>query len=335
MNVLITNTNAPTVVGAVYSLRKDSSIRIVGLDTKESFIGHLLDEHYTVEDFVSGVKEVCEKENIDVVVPLSIKERILLKNNLPHIKILSSNVESIERSNDKLSFLSACEKIGIPVPKYYVVTNFTDLKAKAFELGYPKKKVVVKPTVSSGSRGFRILNRNINYKRLFFESNSQDVELKLTNLHNILGEEFPPLIISEYLPGAEYTVDCLRFGDVSVAVPRVREQVKYGLTFKGRMEKNDLIIEYSKKLAEELNLETVFGFQFKLDENGIPKALECNPRVQGTMVMSTLSGANIILEGVNLLTGKTFDGFDIDWDMVYYRTFSGISVGRTKEVINL
>jgi carbamoyl-phosphate synthase large subunit len=62
-------------------------------------------------------------------------------------------------------------------------------------------------------------------------------------------------------------------------------------------------------LAHELDLKYAFGFQFK---GG--KLLECNPRVQGTMMASTFAGANIIYSAVKYALGEEVPEFNIDWD---------------------
>jgi carbamoyl-phosphate synthase large subunit len=49
--------------------------------------------------------------------------------------------------------------------------------------------------------------------------------------------------------------------------------------------------------ARRMDLRGVYGFQFKL-RNGVPKVLECNPRVQGTMIATLAAGNNIIWAAV-------------------------------------
>jgi biotin carboxylase len=56
--------------------------------------------------------------------------------------------------------------------------------------------------------------------------------------------------------------------------------------------------------AEELGLDGVFGFQFKESRDGSVMLLECNPRVQGTMVTSVLAGANVVWAAVNDALGR-------------------------------
>jgi len=58
------------------------------------------------------------------------------------------------------------------------------------------------------------------------------------------------------------------------------------------------------KLAEELDLRYAFGFQFKLSDTGVPKLLECNPRVQGTMVAAVFAGCNVIWWAIKEALGE-------------------------------
>ena len=140
-------------------------------------------------------------------------------------------------------------------------------------------KVVVKPNIGHGSKGLHI------------------IETEGTNL------------VSEYLEGDEYTVDCFRGDGKFIAIPRLREEIKNGITWKSKTVKDDDLIEWSRRLAEGCHLKYAFGFQFK---GG--KLLECNPRVQGTMVASTFAGANIIYSAVKLALKEPIPEFNINWD---------------------
>jgi len=342
-NILITNASSHTLLSTVYSLRMGLECKIFTISKKiDPIAEYLSDKHFTLEkeNYISKIIEICKKENINVLVPLSIKERIEFMENIDlfnneNIKIISSSAISIKNTENKLWFFKECEKLGIPTPKHFVVKTYTELKKRAEELGYPKKKVVIKPVISSGSRGLRILNKKIDYKILFYKTRAENVEIRLSNLKDILGEHFEELLVCEYLPGEEFTIDCLNVKNRFEAIPRTRIEIKHGLTHVGAMTKNKTLIDYSKKLAEELNLTTVFGFQFKEDKNGTLKAIDCNPRIQGTMIMSTLAGGNIIAASVLNAIGKDIPTFDIDWKMKFYRIQSGISIGKDKKIVAL
>ncbi len=344
-NILITNSQAQTFPGTAYSIKQEFDGQIISISAKEKDIGSFLsDKHYTIskEDpsqYFNEVLKVCEKENISVIVPLSIEERFIFMKHIEilnknKIKILSSSIESIEKAENKVLLFEICKENNIAIPEFYVVNDYSDLKEKAFLLGYPQKKVVVKPINSCGSRGLRILNKKADYKKLFYHIRADYTEITLSDLKNIIGKTFKPLILCEYLPGEEYTVDCLRDETHNFAFPRIRKEVKNGLTSVGEMCNHKEITELSKKLAKILDLTSVFGFQFKMNTNNQPVIIDCNPRIQGTMVMSTLAEANIIAAGIKSLLGEKNLTFNPDWDLKYYRFWSGVSYGRTKKIIN-
>ena len=73
-------------------------------------------------------------------------------------------------------------------------------------------------------------------------------------------------------------------------------------------------------------MEFCFGFQFKYDIYGIPKILECNPRVQGTMIFSTFMGANIIYAAVKSCLGEFLPEFSLNWDTKLIRYWGAIGI---------
>lgn len=158
-------------------------------------------------------------------------------------------------------------KFGLPCPKFRLVKTWNELLNAAYELGYPEKPFVVKPPVSNGMHGLRIIDPSRNWKTIFYKEKPNGLYIKLNWLHEILGDEFSELIIMEYLPGYEYTVDVLAYrGKVYAVIPRKRLEIKMGITFKGIVEKNIQIIKQATKLSSYLNLEYAHGYQFKRDK---------------------------------------------------------------------
>jgi carbamoyl-phosphate synthase large subunit len=342
-NILITSPNNHVLVNTVYSLREAFYCKLIGLDkVKNNLSKHLLDHsilfnYSSEEEFVNKVKEICQEYSIDAIIPHHLKERLILikKSSDINVPILSSSYTSIQFAENKINFAQACNDLGIPVPEQYVVNNFKDLKRYAKVLGYPEKKFIVKPVISKGGRGFRIVNDYLDLKSVFYSDKENNNQITMKGLIEILGDSFPDLIVSEYLPGKEYTMDCLREKDFFVAIPRLRIETKMGLTSYGKLEENKQLIEWSEKIAEKVGLTSIFGFQFKEDENGILKILECNPRIQGTMIMATLAGANLLELGLKSLWNKKIKEPEIDWDMEFLRVWGGISVGEKKLFLNV
>ncbi len=205
--------------------------------------------------------------------------------------------------------MKVCQKVGIPTPRCRLVNSEQELKHAAEELGYPKNSVVVKPPISYGSRGFRVLNEGITWNTdRFLKEKPNAIEISLKEIISILSNDssmdFPELIVSEYLPGNEYSIDAFVGEKASVAIPRLRKEIVNGISFRTSLENRKDLMDYTLRAANEIGLHYAFGFQFKLDSDRIPKILECNPRVQGTMAASVFSGVNVIWMAVREAIGE-------------------------------
>jgi len=266
------------------------------------------------------------------VIPQTTRETAKLSKTLELVsaKVTVSGASAIERANNKYELLKTCQKIEIPTPESQLVSSEEELKQAAEKLGYPKNPVVVKPPVSFGSRGFRVLRDSTtwNVKR-FLSEKPNATEISLQNLISILTRDqsldFPQLIVSEFLPGAEYSVDAFLGDKISAAIPRLRKEIVNGISFRTSLEYRKDITEYTLKAARELGLRYAFGFQFKMDASGIPKVLECNPRVQGTMAASVFSGINVIWMSVREAMGEKVENLpSILLNSEFYRYWGGL-----------
>jgi len=345
LTVLITGAGAPGIKGTIYSLKNNFDkrrIKTVGVDIKKDVVGrYLCDAFYQIprpsdDAFIPTLLHICKKEKVDVILPQVTDELLPLsehKGEFEEIgtKVAISERDAILRSNNKYELMKVASELKLPVTKFYLVNNFKELKRCAENLGWPEKLVVVKPPVSSGMRGFRIITESIDRKSTFFGEKPSETYVKMNELKSILGDSFPDLLVTEFLSGMEYTVDLLT-ADTTTVIPRTRDLIRTGITFNGTVEKNEEIIQYSRKLSKKLNLKYAYGFQFKLDDRGVPKIIECNPRVQGTMVLSTLAGANIIYGAVKYALGEEVPRFRIRWGTRLLRYWGGIGVYKERIV---
>jgi carbamoyl-phosphate synthase large subunit len=134
-------------------------------------------------------------------------------------------------------------------------------------------------------------------------------------------------MVSEYLPGSEYSVDAFAGVKAAVGIPRLRKEIVNGISFRTTLEYRSDLIEYTLRAAGDLDLRYAFGFQFKLDKAGIPKILECNPRVQGTMAASLFSGVNVIWMAVRDALGYPVEKItEPPKTAEFYRYWGGLGV---------
>ena len=155
------------------------------------------------------------------------------------------------------------------------------------------------------------------------------MEINLNMLLDILRTgPWPDLLVTEYLPGQEFTTDVFRGDAGIVVIPRLRENIRTGITFEAKVDLRNDFIQYSSCMAEALDLRYCFGFQFKLSDDNIPKLLESNPRVQGTMVASVFAGFNLIYFSVMEALGEkvNVDNLKLKDGLRFKRYWGGVAV---------
>ena len=344
LNILITGAGAPGIKGTIYSLKNNfdgREIKIYGTDIDQNAVGkYVCDVFFKIspanqkENYLSDLMEICLSNNIQVIIPQNTMELTILNENRfefykHNIKIVLASEKMIDVANNKYELMLECESLGIPVGKFFLVNDSVNLLNSAKNLGWPEKKVVVKPPVSNGMRGVRIISEQLNRKKMFFENKPNSLIITMDDLLSILGEKFPELIVTEFLPGPEYSVDVLRTSQKTLVIPRIRHKIRSGITFFGEVINHGEIIEYSKKISSKLKMFNCFGFQFKLDENDVPKILESNPRVQGSMVMSTFAGANIIYSAVKNILDEEVPDFKVEWGTKFNRYWGGVGTNNS------
>ena len=135
---------------------------------------------------------------------------------------------SIADANDKGRLLDSFAALGLPYPQYYRAACELDIVESARKLGYPEKPVVVKPSVSNGMRGLRILMENAWNVERFLNEKPSGTEIALPELLSILrrGSQWPDLLVTEYLPGSEYSVDAFIGAQGRTAIPRLRREIR-------------------------------------------------------------------------------------------------------------
>ena len=350
LRVLITGCGAPGIKGTIFSLKNNfdgRKIEIIGTDIVDEVVGKYLCDKYCkipkatdTQNYLETLLRISDKEKVDVLIPQNTAELSVLALNKQDFNqagtsIIVSDKDAINIANNKFELMKICKEINVPACRFWLVNTFDEMIGYATDLGWPENRVVVKPPVSNGLRGVRIIDEHIDLKEAYYNEKPNSLNIKMEDLKKILGSEFPELIVTEYLPGDEYTIDVLSTSKATVVIPRKRDLIRSGITFNGTTEYNEELIEYSKKLSDRIDLEFCFGFQFRLDDNGTPKILECNPRVQGTMVLATFAGANIIYGAVKSALGEEMPTFDIKWGTKIFRYWGGISVYNNQILSNL
>lgn len=331
IGVLITGAGAPGAPGIIYCLRKsgDKRLRLIGVDIDPSAVGSsFVDALYVIpppesDDFVPKIMDICEHEHVKVILPLVTRELIPLSKAKEDFKkkgvyIPISNSDVMEILNDKHKLSVKARELAVSVPDFELVNNIDELISAVSKLGYPDRPVCIKPPVSNGMRGFRVLDTSKDRLELLLKEKPTGVYSTLDEVIDILKKSnpFPPYLVMEYLPGKEYTVDAIADkGRMFVCIPRLRQRIKNGISFNARVVKDDRLIEMTEQLINGLNIDGVIGFQFKERSDGSPCLIESNPRLQGTVILSSACGVNLPYLLVKMGLGERIEIGDVRWGM--------------------
>ena len=145
MKVLCTTSRMPFAVDEIRKLGQQGH-EVYAADTFRTAPGsHSAEVHERLvvpapkqetDAFVAAVAEVCEREGIDLIVPMFEEVFYLARHRdrLPSsTSLFCPPFDLLAKVHDKASFLAYCETIDVPVPKTVVATSADELNAAVAE----------------------------------------------------------------------------------------------------------------------------------------------------------------------------------------------------------
>lgn len=221
--------------------------------------------------FIGFLKKISIKYQLDYIFPTT--DNLVLKlsaENFGKTKVICTDQKTAKICFSKIETYKILSKY-LPVPEIYEKEN---------KLEFP---LYGKPDMGAGSKNHIIID----------------------NLESLALAQKNKLIVMEYLPGQEYTVDCLSDlkGKLILHNIRIRGSISRGISLGTQNTKNKLISSYIKIISKKLKIQGPWFAQFKLDKKNNPKLLEVNARVGGSSTHTRLSGTNIPLMSVFMFSG--------------------------------
>lgn len=255
-------------------------------------------EPLTVED-VMNIIDLEKPEG--VVATLGGQTAINLAEPLTKlgVKLVGTDVEAIEKAENRDSFEKVMIKLKLLQPKGEAVTNIQDGIKAAEEIGYP---VLVRPSYVLGGRAMQIV------------SNKKALEKYLKTAVEI--NEKQPVLVDKYIMGKELEVDAVCDGK-DVFIPGIMEHVeKTGIhsgdsisiypTFSVSQKAKQDIIDYTIKLGLGIGIKGLYNIQFIVDKDENVYVIEVNPRSSRTVpFISKSTGYSLADIGTLVMLGKS------------------------------
>ena len=244
-----------------------------GLSSVSSNHGHFVYKNYLegvpfVDDdnFIQYINKIIKENNIDFIIPAHDSVVLKLAQNIDKLscKVITSPVKTCIICRSKQKTYNHFKNL-LKIPMIFSQNNV---------LKYP---VFVKPDIGQGSKGAQKVNSNKELDFLLSQNNE--------------------LIILEYLPGKEYTIDCFtnNKGELLFSQGRERISTSNGISMHSKPVDNQKFQEIAHLINANLTFQGAWFFQLKEDKYSKLTLLEIAPRIAGAMGLYRSTGVNFVL----------------------------------------
>ncbi len=227
--------------------------------------------------------------------PLKLSEALLSNN----VKILGTDVDAIDRSEDRERFQSLAHQLNLRQPSNSTVKNLEEAIKVSEEIGFP---IVVRPSYVLGGRAMELVHTQKELEKYLIEA----VEVS----------DKKPILLDGYLTDAiEVDVDVISDGSF-IEIGGILQHIEqagihsgdsacslppYSLSKKVLKE----IKKQAKKIAAELNVIGLMNIQFAVQDENI-FIIEVNPRASRTVpFISKCLGQSLVKFATKTMVGKS------------------------------
>ena len=215
------------------------------------------------------------------------------------VNILGTDVDAIDRSEDRERFQELVEKLNLKQPMNLTVKNTTEALVSASKIGYP---IVVRPSYVLGGRAMQLVH------------NDNELEIYLKEAVEVSNKK--PILLDSYLTDAiEIDVDVISDG-VNILIGGILQHIEQAGIHSGDSacslppyNLSSKIIEklecQSINIAKELSIIGLMNIQFAVKEEDI-YIIEVNPRASRTVpFISKAISSSLVMAASKAMIGKS------------------------------
>jgi carbamoyl-phosphate synthase large subunit len=289
MRILITGAGGAAAVSIWKSLSPEHELHMADIDPLAAGLylvppdRRLIIPRGDAPELVPTLHRLCQERRIQALVPTVDAELAPVAAAADRFESIGvalpiSPVEGLRLCRDKQLLMDAVRG-KVPIPESEPLTEAVAARVVSF----PR---FVKPREGAGSRGVARID------------GSADLDKQPKD---------GSVMLQEYLPGDEYSVDVYvsRDGRVIAAVPRVRMKIDSGIAVASRTLKAPEVVAAAARTAEVVGIRGTANVQFKRAADGVFKLLEVNPRFPGTLPLTGAAGVDMPKLMVRELAGET------------------------------
>ena len=235
------------------------------------------------KNFLNWLELELDRYGYDVLLPMELATQTIITSNRERLskncRIPFADTDLTLNIHNKAFLMQYAGTKGIDTPKTYIIDNPSLIYKLAGEIDFP---VVIKPRMSSGSRGITYVNKK------------EDFIVSYQKVH----KSYPLPIVQEHIPrGGDAVSVCLLLNfksevRASFVYKRLREYPVTGGPSTLRVSiKRDDVQTVASSLMKSLKWVGIAHVEFRVDpRDGKAKLLEVNPRFWGSLQLAIESG---------------------------------------------
>jgi len=264
-----------------FALRYIKDMELYGANDGNTNIGHFLYSNYISDMPAAGgesikefLKQVIRFHGIQFIIPTSGEAQIAAHNAQTAAIVVASPLITTGICQSKKAIYELCGKGGIRVPEIYADIDESSVR-------FP---VYVKPDKGGEQR------------RMFSLVNSKTELARLPQGH----------VITEYLPGEEFTVDCLTdtHGKLLFYGARRRTLTHAGVSILNETIDRSIFEAFTARVNAQMRFVGAWFLQCIYDRHGQLCLVDVNPRIAGAMSIYRNLGVNFPLVAMYIHMNK-------------------------------
>ena len=284
-NVLVFPCGSEIGLDIYSSVRYSTYFHLIGASSIDDH-GRFVYEDYipgvpfvTEESFIPALAKIVEERKVDAIYPAMDLVMTVLKEHEAELgcRVISSSLETNRICLSKEKTYRQLQGV-VTTPQVYGPDRIP-------EEAFP---VFAKPVIGYGAKGTKLLG------------SQEEVDAF------VKGKE--DLLILEYLPGEEFTVDCFtdRKGRLLYSAARKRNRIRDGISVNTFFVEDQSEFEaIARAINEAVDFRGAWFYQVKRNKDGKLCLLEIASRLGGSSLLSRAVGVNFALLSL-------FDAFDYD-----------------------
>jgi carbamoylphosphate synthase large subunit len=250
--------------------------------------------------YVDWCLQFCAQNEVHLFVPgkaaINIARRLNEFQDIGTRVLLCADVDTLILLDNKAAFSAEVNQSITPTAETVEVHDLAEFQAAYSDMKQRHSTLCIKPSVSVFGLGFRIIDEKNDALEHILAGQEQ-----MLNIHELIRAMYnkpefkPSLLLMEFLPGEEWSVDCVaEHGALIYAIQRRKSNEPSKPQY---IDNHPDIARMTHVLTQQFRLNGLYNIQFRAGEQGI-RVLEINARPSGGSPVACSAGPNLPFEAI-------------------------------------